>query len=147
MGEAKRKNKHAQLAEESLLRRIREGEFGEAGTMSQACVVIDKSPRGAAALKALRALPETSALKPLLESLELQLWEASAIFRFALLVSDAEGGKGQVLLAADMEKLDQQLSRALAHKPGQGKSRGLLIAVEDDVDGVIHAKARQLQPS
>ncbi len=147
MGEAKRKNKHAQQAEESLLRRIREGEFGEAGTMSQACVVIDKSPRGAAALKALRALPETAALKPLLDSLELQLWEASAIFRFALLVSDAEDGKGQVLLAADMEKLDQQLSRALARKPGQGKPRGLLIAVEDDVDGVIHAKARQLQSS
>ena len=147
MGEAKRKNKQAQQVEESLRGQIRAGEFGDAGTMSHFCVVLDKSQRAMDVLKALRTMPEASALRPLVESLELQLWEASGIFRFALLASGPEGGKGRVLLAADLDKLDEVLPKVLVRSVGSTRPPGLLIAVADDADGVIQAKAHQLRSS
>ena len=144
MGEAKRKNKQARQVEEVLRERIRAGEFGEPGTLARVCVVLDKSQRAADTVKALRSMPEAAALNALTESLELQLWDASAIFPYALLVSGL-GGKDRVLLAANLDKLDEMLSKAYTGQSTSGTSPGWLLAVADDVEGVIAEKVRKLR--
>lgn len=145
MGEAKRKNKQVKQVEEALRERIRAGEFGGPGAMDHVCVVLDKSPHAADTLKALRSMPEAAALVPLLESLELQLWAASALFPFAVLAPLSASVKERVLLAASLDKLDGILAKAFAAQAAAGKVPGVLIAVTDEVDGVIRAKVRRLQ--
>ena len=147
MGEAKRKNKQARKVEDVLRERIRAGEFGEPGTLARFCVVLDKSQRAADTVKALRSLPEATAIQALMESLELQLWDASSIFPYALLVSGGGGAKDRVLLAANLDKLEEMLSKAYAGQSSASTSPGLLLAVADEVEGVIQEKVRKLRSS
>jgi hypothetical protein len=146
MGEAKRKNKQVKQVEDSLRERVRKGEFGEPGSLAHACIVLDKSQQAADTLKALRTLPESDVLAPALESLELQFWATSALFPFALLLPASASGKERVLLAASLDKLDEMLAKAFARHAEPGKA-GFLIAVADEIDGVIRDKIRKLQSS
>ena len=135
MGEAKRKNAQIKAVQEDLRRRLDAGEFGQPA--SRYCMVVDKSPRGRELLQALRAAADRFAgLGELLGAESMQLWEASALFRFAVLCGGEGKAHERTLLAVDVDRLlGDSLPRALRRVP----QAGFVVGVDTDCSAAVQA--------
>lgn len=129
MGEAKRKQAQGRQAVDGLRRRLAAGDFGPGGAAERYLLVIDKSPTGKELLGALRADPLLPGLAPLLDGAALQFWEASALFRYAVLCGGSGTADQRSLLATDLARLLQvTLPQGLARFAG-GARPGIELAV------------------
>lgn len=139
MGEAKRKNAHIKAVQDDLRRRLDAGEFGQPA--ARYCIVVDKSPRGRELLQAVRAASEHFAgLGDLLSSEAMQLWEASALFRFAVLCGGDGKPHERTFVAADVERLlGEALPRALRRASRDGGAPGVVAGVDSDCSAAVQA--------
>lgn len=143
MGEAKRKQALGRQALAGLRRRLAAGDFGPAGAAGRYLLVLDKSPAGLELLAALRGDPLLPALAPLLDGPALQFWQASTLFRFALLCGGEGPADQRTLLAADLPRLLQvTLPQALARSAADGRPGVELAVAGEDRPAIEQALAR-----
>lgn len=145
MGEAKRRNKQGRQLEQQLQERIAAGEFGPPGEPLRYCVVVDKSPRGKDLLLTLRAMPAFAELLPVLDDPAFELWEASALFEFAVLRSGAGRPHERVAVAVHIDKLlGDALPRVLKAQRATPGTLGLLVGVNAEAEPAVLQRAGAL---
>lgn len=131
MGEAKRRNQQGRQVVEAVRRRVAAGEFGP---RSDAYVlVLDRSPAARELLGLLAAGSVLANLAPLADAEPLRLWEASALFRYALLCGGGGTAERRSLLAVDLSRLiGEALPKALARvRADTGRAAGVLLAIDE----------------
>lgn len=143
MGEAKRRAQQGLQLAAALRQRIDAGAFGPPGAR-RCVVVIDKAaPQAREALDALRAAAGALGLESALESEPFRFWEASALFRYVVLMGGADAPPAaEVLLAADASRLigralPQAAARFAAHAPRPGLSVEVDAAVRAELDAAL----------
>lgn len=142
VGEAKRRAQHGLQRAAALRQRIDAGAFGPAA--ARRCVlVIDKAaPQAREALDALRAAADALGLAAALEGEAFRVWEASALFRYVVLVGGGAAPAAEVLLAADLRRLvgsalPQAAARFAAGTPRPGLSVEVDAAGRDELDAAL----------
>lgn len=146
MGEGKRRKQQGRQFADALRERIAAGEFGPAGGARQGyLLVVDKSQRGKDALLALRTVGELDGLQPLLDGDALRLWEASALFRYAVLCGGTGSADRRTLMAPDLDKLlHDALPKALARMQGVAGPLSAMVAVDDADQAAVQQAAQRL---
>jgi hypothetical protein len=140
MGEAKRRNQLGRQAADAIRRRVAAGEFGP--NADAYVLVLDRSPAVRELLGLLAADGVLAKLAPLTEAEPLRLWEASTLFRYALLCGGQGSAERRSLLAVDLGRLiGEALPRALARvRADTGRAPGVLLAI-DEADRAVVERA------
>lgn len=143
MGEAKRRNQQGRQVVDAIRRRAADGEFGP---RSDAYVlVLDRSPAARELLGLLVAGGVLANLAPLADAEPLRLWEASALFHYALLCGGAGSAERRSLLAVDLGRLiGEALPKALARvRADTGRAAGVLLAIDEADRAAVESAVRE----